>query len=66
MMPKGEDLRRAAKWVLMRIQEAPGEPLHRLLDEAVFQFDLSPKDAEYLILFFKKRAECPAIDDQTK
>ena len=66
LMPKGEDLRRAVKWVSMRIQEAPGEPLHRLLDEAVFQFDLSPKDAEHLILFFKKRAEAPATDDETE
>ncbi len=53
-MPEGEELRRAVKWISGRIQEEPGQRLYRFIEEAVFKFDLSPKDAEYLTNFFKE------------
>jgi hypothetical protein len=55
-LPEGEDLRRAVKWISGSLQEQPVRPLYRLVEEAVFKFDLSPKDAEYLIRFFNERA----------
>jgi hypothetical protein len=54
LLPEGEDLRRAVKWVSAQIQESPDKPLHKLVQEAVFKFDLSPKDSEFLIRFYRK------------
>ena len=53
-LPEGEDLRRAIKWILTNLQEQPDEPVFSMIEEAVFKFDLSPKDGEFLINFFKK------------
>ena len=53
-LPEGEDLRRAVKWVSARLQEEPGRPMRHFIEEAVFKFDLSPKDAEFLTSFFKE------------
>jgi len=54
MLPDGEDLRRAVKWIAANLQENPGQPVGPLLQEAVFKFDLSPKDADFLIDFYSK------------
>ncbi len=56
-LPEGEHLRRAVKWISARRQEGPPEPLYRLVEQAVFKFDLSPKDADYLIGFFSQATE---------
>jgi hypothetical protein len=54
LLPEGEELRRAVKWVSAHLQENPGLHVHRLVQEAVFKFDLSPKDSEFLIRFYRK------------
>ena len=54
---ENEDLRRAVKWVSGNIRENPGLPVRPLVQEAIFKFDISPKDAEFLIEFFNKRNE---------
>ncbi len=51
-LPKGEDLRRAVKWVSGNLQDDPGQPLPPLVHEAIFKFDLSPLDADFLFRFF--------------
>ena len=56
-LPEGEDLRRAVRWVSSTIQDHPGRPVLALVQEAIFKFDLSPKDAEFLIGFFRRRKE---------
>jgi hypothetical protein len=56
-LPEGEDLRRAVRWISSRLQESPRQPAHPLVQEAIFKFDLSPKDAEFLIQFFHRRKE---------
>jgi hypothetical protein len=56
-LPEGEDLRRAVKWVSGSIQENPALPVRQFVHEAIFKFDLSPKDAEFLIMFFSRRKE---------
>ncbi len=55
LLPDGEDLRRAVKWVSGNLLENPGQPLGPLVQEAIFKFDLSPRDAEFLIGFFSQR-----------
>ncbi|MGD0234222.1 MAG: hypothetical protein ABSC55_06745 [Syntrophorhabdales bacterium] len=56
-LPEGEDLRRAVRWVSDGLQDSPGQPVQPLVGEAIFKFDLSPKDAEFLIGFFRQRKE---------
>ncbi len=52
-LPEGEDLRRAVKWVSAGLQESPDQQVLRLVEQAIFKFDLSPKDGEYLLNFFR-------------
>ena len=59
LLPDGEDIRRAIKWVSENLQENPGQPVQTLVQEAIFKFDISPKDAEFLIGFFRQRKEEP-------
>jgi len=55
LLPDGEDLRRAVKWVSGNLQDHPDRPLQQLIAEAIFKFDLSPRDADFLAMFYKKR-----------
>jgi hypothetical protein len=57
ILPEGEDLRRAVKWISGNLQGEPGRPVQPLVQEAIFKFDLSPKDGEFLISFFHQRKE---------
>ena len=57
LLPDGEDVRRAIKWVSGNLQENPGQPVGPLVQEAIFKFDFSPRDAEFLIGFFRQREE---------
>jgi len=59
LLPDGEDLRRAVRWVSGNLQENPDQPVQPLVQEAIFKFDISPKDAEFLIGFFRQRKEEP-------
>jgi hypothetical protein len=54
LLPEGEDLRRAVKWISANIQENPGQPVQKLVQEAIFKFNLSPKDSEFLMRFYRK------------
>ena len=55
LLPDGEDVRRAVKWVSASLEENPEKPVQSLVQEAVFRFDLSPRDADFLITFFRER-----------
>ena len=57
LLPEGEELRRAVKWISGNLQENPGKPVQSLVHEAIFKFDLSPRDADFLIGFYSKRKE---------
>jgi hypothetical protein len=59
LLPEGEDLRRAVKWISGNLQENPGQAVQPLVHKAIFKFDLSPRDAEFLIGFYSKRKEEP-------
>lgn len=59
LLPDGEELRRAVKWVSGNLQENPGQSVKPLVQEAIFKFDLSPLDSEFLIRFFSERKEEP-------
>ena len=57
LLPDGEDIRRAVKWVSDNLQDDPGQPVQKLVHEAIFKFDLSPRDADFLIGFYSRRKE---------
>ena len=54
VMPEGEALRKAVKWISAQITEDPDQSVQKLVNEAVTRFDLSPKDSDFLISFYKK------------
>ena len=57
LLPDGEEIRRAVKWVSGNLLENPGQPVQPLVQEAIFKFDLSPRDADFLIGFYSQRKE---------
>ncbi|MCG6538405.1 MAG: hypothetical protein L7F78_27735 [Syntrophales bacterium LBB04] len=54
LMPQGEDIRRAVKWISENMEANPEQSRMKLIEEAVFKFDLSPLDTEFLMGFFRK------------
>ncbi|MBF0120334.1 MAG: hypothetical protein HQK79_15970 [Desulfobacterales bacterium] len=48
IMPDGEDLRKAAKWILEEKKVDPSKKLTSLIGQACTKFDLSPKDADFM------------------
>ncbi len=55
IMPDSDDVQRAIKWISQSLEEKPDQSVAKLVEQAVFKFDLSPVDSEFLIGFFKKR-----------
>ena len=60
VMPEGEAIRKAVKWISAHLEEKPGSPPQKLVQDAVLRFDLSPKEAEFLIEFYRKVKTQPA------
>ena len=52
VMPEGEALRRAIKWISGELQSDAGAPLAKLVAEAALRFDLSPQETEFLSEFY--------------
>ncbi len=48
IQPKGENLRKAVKWIAEERQRGAGKPLGQMIEAACSKFNLSPKDAEFL------------------
>jgi hypothetical protein len=55
VMPEGENLQKAIKWISANLEEDQKQSVPPLIDKAVFKFDLSPKDTEFLFGFFRNR-----------
>jgi hypothetical protein len=49
ILPKGEEIRKAVKWVSEIRREEPDKNLMKIIDEASLKFNLSPMEAEYLM-----------------
>ncbi len=52
ILPEGEQIRRAVKWISDERLDNPGTSLSKLIGDACLKFDLAPKDAEFLMHFF--------------
>jgi len=55
IIPEGEDLQHAIKWISSNLDENASQSINKLVEKAVFKFDLSPKDADFLLNFYKKK-----------
>jgi hypothetical protein len=55
IIPQGEDIRKAVKWISEERQSQPAKKLAKLVEEASVKFDLSPADGEFLFKFFKEQ-----------
>ena len=55
IIPQGEDLRKAVKWISEERQGSPEKKLAKLVEEASTKFDLSPMDSEFLFKFFREQ-----------
>ncbi|WP_299977078.1 hypothetical protein [Desulfobacula sp.] len=53
MQPQGDKLKKAVKWISDKRKQNFDINLAKLVDEASFQFDLSPKDSQFLLRFVK-------------
>ncbi len=49
ILPEGEQLRRAVKWISDERLDHPEASLFKLIQDACLKFDLPPKDEEFLI-----------------
>jgi hypothetical protein len=49
MMPQGEGLRRALRWLDDRVKDDPRTPRAKLVSEAAVKFDLTPMEEEFLL-----------------
>ena len=49
IQPTGEDLRRAVKWVSEERKYNSEKEIKAIVQEACMKFDLSPKDADFLL-----------------
>ena len=52
-MPESEHVQKAIKWVSANLEE-DNQLLQKLIEKAVFKFDLSPKDTDFLTKFFRE------------
>jgi len=60
--PTGESLRRAVRYVSDQLREDAEKSLLSLVDEASQRFDLTPKQSEYLIQFYREALSRKAED----
>lgn len=49
IQPQGDDLRKAVKWVSEERKYNSGKEIKAIVQEACMKFDLSPKDADFLL-----------------
>jgi hypothetical protein len=55
VMPEGKNVQNAIKWISANLEDNENQPIKQLVEKAVFKFDLSPKDTEFLFGFFRDR-----------
>jgi hypothetical protein len=56
ILPHGDSLRRAMRWLDGEVKERPATPRGKLVDEAAARFDLSPLEVEFLLATWVKPA----------
>ncbi len=54
IVPEGEALRSALRWLSEQRQANPAAPRTTLIDEAALRYDLAPTDVEFLLANWKE------------
>ena len=54
IIPRGESLKQAIKWISDERQEDETKNLSHLIQKAALRFNLSPKEEEFLNNFYKE------------
>jgi len=54
---KKQAVKNAVKWISEQLKQETAHSLNQLVDQAIFRFDLSPKEAEFLLWFYKTQWE---------
>jgi hypothetical protein len=54
IQPKGEKVRQAVKWISGELMEDEGGSLSKLIQDASIRFNLSPKEEEFLRIFYEE------------
>ncbi len=57
ILPEGEQLRKAIRWISAQRTENPEIAMSELIGNACLRFDLSPKDADLVVRFFAEQTE---------
>jgi hypothetical protein len=55
VMPENESVQKAIKWISTNLEENKKDSIPHIIEKAVFKFDLSPKDTDFLLGFFRNR-----------
>ncbi|HEY6003935.1 MAG TPA: hypothetical protein VIV57_13745 [Anaeromyxobacter sp.] len=55
IMPQGEGLRRALRWLDDRVRDDPQADRSKLVSEASVRFDLSPVEEDFLLMNWVRR-----------
>ena len=55
IMPEGDHIRNAVKWISEEKQSFPDKSVAKLVDEASMRYNLSPKEAESLVRILKDK-----------
>jgi hypothetical protein len=57
IQPKGEKIRQAVKWISSERLEDENRSIPMLIQDAALRFNLSPKEEEFLISFYKEEEQ---------
>lgn len=60
VIPQGDALKKAVAWVSEKRTAQPDVNVKKLVNDACLQFDLSPKDSEFLLRFVKDSLDTPS------
>ncbi len=55
VLPQGESIRRALRWLDDRVQDDPRADRARLIGEAAVRFDLTPLEEDFLLRNWARR-----------
>jgi len=53
IFPEGDRPKRAVLWISENLKEDPPRPMMKLVHQAIALFDLTPKESEELIQFYR-------------
>ncbi|OPX35035.1 MAG: hypothetical protein B1H12_09480 [Desulfobacteraceae bacterium 4484_190.2] len=57
ILPKGEKMRQAVKWISENLKEDEKKPIQTLIQDASLRFTLSPKEEDFLRSFYDEGSD---------